>query len=477
MPKQNREDRAVTPDTGISVKKSSTGETPWFRRPWVAAVLAVALLTAGATLWRLRAPHPNIHAAVTHVDQSAAPDEDQDAVPVTVVRPSPGGITRTSAQVGSVYAYEEADLYAKVSGYLTTLKVDIGDRVKEGEELAKIDDPELVKDRDHAAAVLAQSQAAVAQAEAAIVAYQAAAKKAQAEVARYTSTRRFREKALARYQGLLAKQAVPPSVVDEEMEHLESAHAAESAAQAEVLAANAKVEQAKADKIGAEATVAVSRAALEKSQELVKYLTIRSPYTGVVTARFVHPGDFIRSAADGNQKPLLHVARNDLMRVVTFVPDRDVPYVDIGDTAEITLDAISGVIQGKVWRFAESEDPESRTMRTEILVNNKDGKVRQGMFGETRIVLEKMNAALSIPASAIVGESKNGKASVYVVRDGEAKLTDVKVGADDGIRAEIVKGLAPDDQVVANVSAVNDGTPVVVQDKSDAKPSAANVGH
>jgi hypothetical protein len=96
------------------------------------------------------------------------------------------------------------------------------------------------------------------------------------------------------------------------------------------------------------------------------------------------------------------------------------------------------------------------------------------MFGQTRIVLEKTNAALTIPSGAIVGESRSGKASVFVVRDGKAKLTQVKVGADDGIRAEVVTGLSPQDQVIVSVSAVTDGTPVIVaQSKNPASKTTA----
>jgi HlyD family secretion protein len=452
-----------SPQPDVAPQRSSG--KGWF----VGMIVMLAAGVAGA-MWYLRPSHdaqaaPRSTPAAS--EASADNQSDEAAVTVQVVHPAPGGITRTSAQVGSVHAFEEADLYAKVSGYLKTLNVDIGDRVKEGAELAVIDDPELIKERDHASAVLRQSKAAVKQAQAAVTSFEASAERAAAEVARYTSTRRFREKELARYEALYQQRAVPKSVVDEEEEHLDSAKAAEMAARAAVAEAKAKVEQAKADLLGAEATVQVSDATLQKMDELVKYLTIRSPYNGVVTKRNVHPGDFIRSAADGIQPPLLHVARTDKLRIVTYIPDRDVPYVDIGDRADVMLDALNATITGKVWRFADSEDPESRTMRTEILYINQDGKVRQGMFGQARVILEQANAALSIPSHCIAGESKNGKAAVFVVRDGKAKKTEVKVGADDGLHSEIVQGLGPKDSIIENVNAVQDGTPVIVPESTE----------
>ena len=402
-------------------------------------------------------------------------DSGTDAVAVEVVKPQPGGITRTSTQPGSVHAYEYAALYAKVSGYLKTLNVDIGDRVKEGQELAVIDDPELVEEEKHAEALLKQAKAAVKQFEAAVeqakaslLSFEKKVDEAKAEIARYTSTRRFREKELARYKDLYSRQSVPKSVVDEEEEHLDAAVAAESAAKAgvetavaQVAEAKAKVDKSQADLAEAKEEVQVADSNLAKAKVLVNYMTIRSPYTGVVTERLVHPGFFVRSAAEGSEKPLLSVARTDKMRIVTYVPDRDVPYVDIGDTAEIKLDALRETIEGKVTRFADSEDPDSRTMRTEVIVPNPTGRIRQGMFGDMTIILEKTNAALTIPSGSLVGESKNGKSAVYVVRDGKAKLVPVHVGVDDGLKVEVVAGLTADDQVIITKTGLTDGIAVL----------------
>src|SRR6185312_8957181 len=122
------------------------------------------------------------------------------------------------------------------------------------------------------------------------------------------------------------------------------------------VAAKAKIEQAKADLEEAKATVDVDKASLDKAKVLVDYTKITSPYDGVITDRKFFRGAFIRSAADGNPIPLLTVARTDVVRVVTMVPDRDVPYVDVGDPAEVTLDALgSRVLKGKVSRYADTE--------------------------------------------------------------------------------------------------------------------------
>ncbi len=380
-----------------------------------------------------------------------------------------------SAQAGSVHWFESAELYAKISGYLKEITVDIGDRVKEGQVLALIDNPEVVEEVDRATAALSQERAAVMQAEARIKtaladhkAAEAMVVKCKADIERYTSTRRFREKELNRYKGLLAQQAVQQQIVDEEEEHLDSAIAAEHSAQAEVFTAQAKVvsaqamvEQARADLAEAKANVAVAESNLSRAKVFVEYTRIVSPYTGVVTFRGFHRGDFIRSAEGGSaQKPILTVARTDKVRVVTHVPDRDVPFTTIGDKVRITLDALPGeVIEGTVTRYAETEDPDSRTMRTEIWLDNPTDRLREGMYGTATIILDDKSQNLTVPTSCLTGKTGQGEAAVFVFKDGRVHLTPVKIGADDGLRVEIFSGLKPEEDVVRNSGQVTDGIP------------------
>jgi RND family efflux transporter MFP subunit len=415
---------------------------------------------------------------------------------VEVIHPKKGGMQRTSTQVGSVHPDEWAELHAKISGFLKEQSVDIGSKVKQGQVLAVIDDPEVVKERDRAAAALEQANAASKVAETRITveeknreAAAANVKQAQAEVARYVSTRKFREKVLARYRGLYERNAVDLAIVQEEEEHLESAIANEGAAQAAILTAQAKllaaeaaVEQARADVAEAKAKVDVAAATLAKDQVLVDYTMIRAPYDGVITLRTYHVGAFIRSAAEGETRPLLTVAKTDKIRVVTYIPDRDVPYVDIGDEAVIRLDALPGeVFKGKVSRFSETEDPQSRTMRTEIDLPNPDGRLREGMYGVATVILEKNLKNLTVPASAIVDRSDgdSSKAFVYVVRDDKAHKVPVTIGAEDGIRVEIVEGLKEEDRVVLNGRSVSEELAVVPEliDETANQAADSKTGH
>jgi HlyD family secretion protein len=466
----NKETQTPAPARGAApVKRRRFG--------WVVVVTVLAA-GAGAAAWYHHTK--GVHAAIGKSEPSrdsipGGAAGKYDPVAVATARLSRGGITRTSTQIGSVHPYEEADLYAKVSGYLAKLNVNYGDRVKRDQILAEIDDPEIVADAQKAVADVRQAKAAVAQAEAFIEAAKAdrdatakAVAQATAEVERFVSMSSFHGKKFERYKRLVRSKAIPQEIADEEEESYESARSNEHASQqavlkskADLIAANARIKKAEADLDEAQANVSVAEAKRARAEALLAYTRIHSPYDGVVTRRNFFRGAFIRSAAEGGTVPLLTVARTDMVYVVTEVPDRDVPLTDVGDAVEVTLDALgTEVLKGKVSRYAETEDPTSRTMHTEIDLPNPENRLRPGMYGIAKIILDTSTKYSTLPASCLVGESKGGQADVYVIKDGKAKKTQVAIGADDGIRVEILSGLTPEDEVIVSTGSVTDGTPV-----------------
>lgn len=456
------------PTTPAPAARSRRGRWVW------PAAAAVAVAVTGGLYYRSHRAG-TAPAAVTEDADGAPTVSTDEPVPVGTTRLSKGGIQRTSTQIGSVHPFEEADLFAKVSGYLAELKVDFGDRVKQGQLLAKIDDPEVVADAEKAAADVRQAKAAVEQAVAFIKAAQAdrdalvsAEQQAEAEVKRYKSMQTFHSKKYARYKQLVEKRAIPQEIADEEEEAYESAVSNEQAsekavmkAKADQIAAEARVKKSEADLDEAKANVAVAEAKKDRADALLAYTRIHSPYDGVITNRTFLRGAFIRSAAEGGTTALLHVARTDKVRIVTQVPDLAVPYLDVGDPAEVTLDALPGqVFKGTVSRFAEAEDPASRTMHTEVDLPNTDNRLRAGMYGVARIILDTASKNTTLPASCLVGESRGGHADVYVVKDGKAHKTRIEVGLDDGLRVEVLSGISPDDEVILSTGSVTEGTPV-----------------
>jgi RND family efflux transporter MFP subunit len=373
---------------------------------------------------------------------------------------------RTTTQPGSVQAFESVRLFAGVSGYLKTLAVDIGDRVKRGQVLAVVDVPELEKQVQRHASAVEQARARVVQMNARVVSAKAELEAARAAVPQAEATTkskaammRFREKQFKRMQELYASKSIDERLVDESMEQRDAAREAEIAAQEGVTsarervnAAAAKVKQAEADVDEAAAEVKVAQAELEKAQVLVRFATISAPFDGVVTQRSLFPGDYVKAADEGGtHTPLLTVQRTDRMRVVVQIPDRDVPYCDPGDPATVELDALPDqkIPPAQVSRVSMSEDAETRLMHVEVDVPNPTGKIRNGMYGRVTILLQKSNL-VAIPAACLVGKVTDGQGHVYVVRDGHLRLTPVRIGADNGLRVGIAAGLTAEDEVVLN---------------------------
>lgn len=454
-----------------------------FRRSRLVLVL-LAAAGIGAGGWAVATRDKSLSAR----EASAAPAATQ--VTVEAIHPRAGGIDRMCVQPGTVEPFQSADLYSKVSGFLAEQTVNIGSRVKKGDVLARIAVPEQEKQVQRDRARLNAAEAKVRQMEAHVLAAESEAKSADASVALAKvmvrakgSYRQYREKQLVRYKDLAKQQAIEPRVVDEQEDFYLSAQEAENEAKEAVNAATeraatarAKITQAKADLEQVKAEVGVASAELDRAVVLLDYAVVRSPYTGVVTRRSFQIGDFIKSADQGAATPLLSVERTDLMTVVVQVPDRDVPFVNVGDAAALVIDALGRQVfeTRGVSRCAESEDPATRTMRTEIDVPNPDGLLRRGMYGRVTLNLQSGAAsAVRIPTAAVASRSGTNHGTVRVVRGDVVATLPVTLGADNGVEIEVVAGLSAADLVVIRSSGpVEDGTAVSV-----AGASAEPIGH
>ena len=190
------------------------------------------------------------------------------------------------------------------------------------------------------------------------------------------------------------------------------------------------------------------QARLERLKVTLDYAKIVAPFDGVVTQRTFHPWALIRSASEGGQQPLLTVKRIDVMRVVVLVPDRDVVLTKVGSSAVVSVDALDGrSFKGILARIARAEDAE-KMMRVEIDLPNPENLLFDGMYGKATIALERNARNLVLPSACIVEHSGRAGGAVFVVRDGVARRTEVKLGGDNGAQVEILSGIGPDDAVV-----------------------------
>jgi RND family efflux transporter, MFP subunit len=420
----------------------------------------------------------------------AAAPSGNPAPRVETVHPTQGGLAKRTSQPGSAHSFESAELFAKVSGFLKEQHVDIGSRVKRGDLLAEIDVPELTEDVTAATAALKQADAEQTQAEARVSSALADQKAAEAKIAQMAADVQrceaevsLAQKQYDRMSELNKLKGVEDRIVEERLCQLQSAQAAQRAAQSGVSAAEqqaaaaaSKVTLAKAEQTVNQAKVTVAASALERAKVMLSYSRITSPYDGVVTCRNFHRGAYVRSPDHGGQIPLLAVDRTDQMRVVVRIPERDVPFIQPGDKATIQFDALpQRKFAGAVSRIAESEDPATRTMLAEIDLPNPDRLIRDHMYGRVDIALEESLPSVTIvPSTCLVGDVANGKAKVFVVTGEQAILREVLIGNDTGVSLEILSGLSPSDEVVLRpAGGLSDGTKVA----STAAPAVAAKTH
>jgi HlyD family secretion protein len=423
------------------------------------------ILLAGITLAAITAVGVrSLIGESSHQSAQKANHGETSKLRVDVVHPEAGGCARVVELPGTARAFEYANLYARVSGFLKVQGVDIGDQVKKGQLLAELDVPELEQELQRNRAQVGFAEAQLKQKEAAIqtvladsTVAESMVLQAEAEIGRTTAYESFREKQFNRMKDLRGMKAIDDRLVDEKQDEHESAISAREAAKAKVVTAKAqvaagaaKVTEARANYDEANARVAVAKADMQKAEVLLKYSKIISPYDGVITARTFHIGDFVQSADQGVRTPILQVQKLDVIRLVVQVPDREVPYTNVGDVAVFKVDGLgSDVRKGQISRLSSSEEERTRTMRTEIDLPNADGKLRDGMYGQVVLHLQEANPnAVHIPSACLVGKSRSGGTKVFVCRDGKLQLVPVQIGNDNGVVVEITEGLTTDQQVV-----------------------------
>jgi RND family efflux transporter MFP subunit len=258
---------------------------------------------------------------------------------------------------------------------------------------------------------------------------------------------------------VLARLAVPELIAERNAARAQVAALRSEHDRTEMLAArNSVTQKALAEAVNRLAAAIAAEAEVDAQ---IDYATIEAPFDGVVTARSIDPGDMVHQASSpkGSAEPLLKVAKLDVIRVKTYVPEREAVWADIGDAAAISFDALPGqAFSGTVARLSGAIDPATRTMLVEIDLPNPDGRIRPGLYGQVRLALEQRDRALALPSAAVL--FGDGGAFVFVAAAGDvARRTAVQTGLNVGGWVEILAGLGGDERVVTGAPAgLADGT-------------------
>ncbi len=411
---------------------------------------------------------------------------------VTPIKPTRKTLVRITAQPGQIEAFEETAIHAKLAGFVKKVHVDIGDRVtgpsrvstdqpeQPGQILAELEIPELDAELKQKQALVAQAAAEVTQSEAGIKVAKSAKTSAEALVA---EARASVERADAMYERwksefervreLVAKQAVTQKVADETEQQFKAADAARreiaakiKSTQAKLSEASANIEKADADLVAAQSKHKVAEADEQKTRALLSYATLRAPFDGVITERHLDTGHLVQpSGASG--KSLFVVVRADTVRISLDVPEADAGFIETGKPATIKVPSLAATFVGKVARTAWTLQTSSRTLRTEIDVENPSGRLRPGMYATAEIEVARRPAdTLSLPKSAILkqgaesyclGITSQNKIEKLAIKTGIVAVTPT------GTDIEIVYGLTGEESLIgANLTAYKEGQAVEV---------------
>ena len=375
----------------------------------IPAVLAVSCIAAGFAGCR---------------DSKGNSDAAAASIPMARVAVAQrGDIAHTLTLAGQFQPYQVVDVHPKVSGYMVRINVDIGDVVHEGETLAVLEVPELSAQLEESVFQLKQSKEEIARAQQEI-------NRAKAlNFALHLESERLKAAAATR-PGLIAQQELDD-------------------AQAKDLDSQAQIDAAKAAMAAAQQHAEAARSNNERLQALQDYTNVTAPLGGVVIWRYDDTGALIQGGTNSNEStlPIVRLSQSSLLRLRFPVPEDDVKYVHLGDPIQVRVDALSRSFVGKVIRFTRNVDFATRTMETEVDVENNDLSLAPGMYANAALPLASLNSVVTIPVEALV---LNGQQETAYVLDAgnRIQIRNVTVGLQGQKLAGVTSGLEVGDRVL-----------------------------
>jgi RND family efflux transporter MFP subunit len=362
-------------------------ETP--RKPSYAVLVVVAILLVAGGVITLLLRLDERRALAKETETLAVPS-------VVVIRAKAEPPKQDLMLPSSLEAFTESPIYARTNGYLARWYKDIGSKVQKGQLLADIETPEVDQELMQARAARDQAQAQLSLA------------KSSAE----------------RWETLRKMDAVAQQETDEK---------ASGATQGE-------------------AALASASANVRRLEQLESFKHIYAPFAGTITRRNTDIGALINAGNSGSNQELFVVAQLDPIRVYVAVPEIYAPAIRNGLVAKIELPAFAGQqFSGKVARTAESIDPATRTLRTEIDVPNRDGKLFPGSYAQVHFAINVAVKRMSVPVNALLFRAEGPRAAV-VGSDGKVHLKPVTIGQDYGTDVEVLSGLDANDSIILNPS-------------------------
>jgi RND family efflux transporter MFP subunit len=366
------------------------------------SIAAAALAAAGVAVLLVAGEHlQGAHGAAAAVK-----------LPLPVIEAHKSDMRQTIRLPAEFRPYQEVDVDAKVHGYVKSLRVDVGDRVKQGDVIAELEIPEASDDLAKAAAGLDRSRHQAAEAQAVF------------------------DDAQEMYQRLAAVMKERPELV----------------AQEDLDQAKAKADAARAASVAAESAVSEAEAFHTQQRDLLNYSRITAPFDGIVTRLYVSDGALLGESSgrggSSSGRSVVHLSQLNRLRLVTKVPESLVPTIHDGASVDITIPALNIHKTLPVARISHQVDLETRTMHVEIDYPNTDLAVTPGLYADVDVVVASRSGVLAVPLLA-VGSRKEETGTVFVLdKKGRVQQHDVTLGLVGTDEVEVKTGLAAGELVV-----------------------------
>jgi len=354
------------------------------------------------------------------------------ALTVAVTKVVKKSLGRQITLSSELVPFQEIDVYAKESGYVKKLLVDYGSHVKAGQVMAVLEIPELEAQLQEDRAEIKNATNQVS--------------RAQNELYRYQAQYKALHLQYTRLNGVFQSQ--PGIVAQQEVDD----------AQGKDMAASSQVDAGQAALEAAQSQLSMARAKLSHDQSLFDYSRIVAPFAGVVTERYANLGTLVQAGTTSSTQaiPIVKLSEDNLFRLVIPVPESYVRYIRIGDPVDVRVPSLNRTFPGKVARFSEGLREDTRTMHTEVDVQNRNHVLVPGMYADADLTLEHKEDIPCVPLQAVNHE---GDKTTVFVADTKNQIEDrpVSLGLQSATDAEVVSGLSA-------------GELVVVSDRSGLKP-------
>jgi RND family efflux transporter MFP subunit len=361
----------------------------------------------------------------TEADDAEHADKAHGGIVAAVVKASRGKLGAPLTLAGAFKPFQDVDVHAKVAGYIKKIYVDVGSRVTEGQTLAVLEVPEL-------AAQLAGADAAVRRSRQEISRAQGDVERAKSAHAAVHAMCQRLQQASEQKAGLVAQQ------------ELDNARAKDLEGEAQVSSAEAALS-------GAQQASEVAEANAKQYAALSQYTRIVAPFTGVVTVRYADTGSLIAAgtASSTQSTPVVRIAQISILRLVLPIPESIAGEIRLNDPVKVHVQALNADYVGKVSRFADSLDSQTRTMEAEIDFQNADGRLLPGMYVQAIVAPPDNRDMLTVPLEAVELGADASEGSVLVVNEKNIlEERKVQLGLQGSMRVEVRGGLTEGARVV-----------------------------